>query len=157
MTGFAPHDTGREPIGIVELGRICDEQRSVCLGWFTTLGRWVADEPTPALQRLYAAASHRHAWHAELWRSRRPTIPPVEARPEPDPVTVDDEDDDRSSAYRSAVAAMRRSLDELRGSIDPELDPSTERVIDLVTADLVDLSARIDGLDVWSSVEIPPL
>jgi hypothetical protein len=148
VTDVAPFETDHQPIGIVELGRICDEQWAVGRGWFATLGGWVSDEPAPALQRLYATASHRHAWHADLWRARRPTIPPVQAQPDPDPAPIVVDAEDRSAAYREGLATMRRSLDELRARIDPDLDPSTVRVIDLVSADLADLATTIDGLDV---------
>lgn len=41
---------------------------------FETLGRWAQDAPEPSAKRVFATWCHRHAWHAELWRTRLPAI-----------------------------------------------------------------------------------
>ena len=41
---------------------------------FETLGRWARELPDPAVKRLFGTWCHRHAWHAELWRGRLPTV-----------------------------------------------------------------------------------
>ena len=136
-----------DPPGIVELGDICDDHAARARGWFETLGRWTRDEPDGRRQRTWATAAHRHAWHADLWVGRRPAIPPVAERPVPPPrdVAADAGVDERAATYRSALSAWRTSLAELRARLDPDLDPSTVRVVDLVTADLDDLLAHARG------------
>lgn len=129
-------------IGIVDLVALCDARAATDLGWFVVLGRHVATEPDPALQRTLAAAAHRHAWHAELWAQRRPAIPHDAVHPLPEPATVDAAGD-LVGTYRSHLAAQRALLSELRGRTDRELDPATRRVVDLVDADLADLAARL--------------
>lgn len=126
-------------LGIVELGDVCARQRALSLDLFRELGAWVADADVEH-QRWYATACHRHAWHAELWAQRSPTIPPVDLEAavtdasrtrlpsEPDPV-----------AYRSVIDRLLDELDRLSGRADPVLDPGTHRVLTLVRRDVSDL------------------
>lgn len=132
-------------IGIVDLVTVCDEQYAANLGWFVVLGRRVADEPIPALQQLYSTAAHRHAWHAELWAGRRPAIPHDAVHVLPEPATVTAGDDLRT-AYRDHLAHELEALARLRAGTDPELDPSTHRVVGLVAADVRDLSERLAAI-----------
>lgn len=127
---------------ILDLVDICDGCAATDLGWFTVLGERVRDEPDPRLQRLVATAAHRHAWHAELWADRRPAIPHDAVRTMPAPV-LPEVGDDLVGAYREHLVARRAFLDELRAGADPDLDPSTHRLIDLVDADLADLQLRL--------------
>lgn len=129
-------------LGIIELGTVCDDQYAANLGWFAALGAWVPDTSDPMLQRLFSTAAHRHAWHAELWAARRPTIPPVDERALPAPIEIT-AGDDRAVTYRDGVAAMRSSIAALRSRVDPEFDPSTLRVVELVERDLTDLAGRL--------------
>jgi hypothetical protein len=104
---------------------------------FETLGRWVASTGDPAVQQRFAQAAHRHAWHADLWAERRPTIP-LDAGPS---AQLDEVPDDPAASVRLAwyvgqVERLRAELGELSGRIDPVLDPSTARVISLITHDL---------------------
>jgi hypothetical protein len=113
---------------------------------FETLGRWAREHPDPAVKRVMATWCHRHAWHAELWRDRLPSIEGLDG---------DDDDvaawiaplraallDVKTSA--EAIAALRESvlpaleaaLTEHRAAVDPLLDGPTARVLDLVRADL---------------------
>ena len=120
-------------IGIVELVEVCASMSARNRWLFERLGAWVADEPDPTRQRWFAVATHRHAWHAELWDDRRPAIPvdaPHTDRP------AHGEPDDRAGWYRAELATMRSDVAELARRVDPVLDPSTQRVIDLVLADV---------------------
>lgn len=106
---------------------------------FEHVGGWITSTDDPALQRLFATAAHRHAWHAELWQHRTPTIPGAE---EISPDTgigraLDgrEGDDARAGAYADALAEMLTGLRALRERIDDDLDPATVRVIDLVASD----------------------
>lgn len=134
--------TAAAPIGIIELGEVCARQRAICLDLFEQLGALVTAERTSAGadQQHYAAACHRHAWHAELWSNRAPSIPAVQVdgmfersvaryRCTNEPVTD-------AASYRRSTEALAEELTELRARIDPLLDPSTVRVISLVLADL---------------------
>ena len=129
-------------VGIVDLVDLCDDQCASSLGWFVVLGERVRDESDPRLQRLFATAAHRHAWHAELWARRRPAIPHDAVHDLPAPSTPE-VGDDLATAYREHLAGQRAWLDRLRDEIDADLDPSTRRVIDLVDADLADLAAHL--------------
>lgn len=128
-------------IGITDLITLSDAQSATHLGWFVALGRHVAMEPDPAVQRLLATAAHRHAWHAELWAGRRPTIPHDAVHVLPAPAAVDVAGD-VLDAYRTHLAVQRALLADLRARADRELDPATHRVLDLVDADLADLADR---------------
>ena len=131
-----------EPLGIIELGDVCARMRAQSLDLFRDLGTWVrvADHEH---QRWYATACHRHAWHAELWAQRSPTIPPVDldaavanARRSRLPDAPD------PPAYRSLLATMLADLDDLGGRVDADLDPATDRVLTLVRRDLTELRDR---------------
>ena len=113
------------------------------------LGDWVRDaEVVDAVtQRWFATACHRHAWHADLWDARRPTIPgPSTAHPTiglgPAPVYTGE----RVAAYRAYLDGQITALAALRRRVDPDVDPSTTRVIDLVRTDLTDLRARLSSV-----------
>lgn len=129
-------------VGIAELVEICDEQSATNLGWFVALGERVRAEPDPRRQRWCAMAAHRHAWHAELWASRRPAVPHDAIHDLPAPA-VPAIDDDPTASYRAHTARQRVVLDRLRGRLDPDLDPSTLRVLALVEADLADLVEQL--------------
>ena len=135
--------SGREAvIAITDLVGVCDEHYARYLGWFALLGERVRDEPDPELQRLFATAAHRHAWHADLWASRRPAIPhdATHALPTPASHAIGA---DLVAAYVAFLDAERAQLARLRAVVDCDLDPSTVRVIDLVDADLADLRSRL--------------
>ena len=129
-------------IGIADLVALCDTQTATHLGWFVALGRHVVGEPDPAVQRALATAAHRHAWHAELWAGRRPAIPHDAVHVLPPPTAVED-GGDLVDAYRTHLATQRRLLADLRDRVARELDPATQRVLELVDADLADLAARL--------------
>jgi hypothetical protein len=128
-------------LGIIELGDVCAAMRARNLELFATLGRWVTGTPPGEAQRLFAEACHIHAWHADLWAARTPAIAPVATPPFP-PLPTTGVDQDRRW-YSDQLAAITRELTELAARIDRELDPSTARVIDLVTADIDALTGRV--------------
>lgn len=143
-----------EQLGIVELGHVCVAMRARNLDLFAALGGWVMSSEPGELQRLFAEACHRHAWHAELWEARTPAIrvafpqPADHARLGADGADGADVDTDeqRRDRYRAALSALDEQLRSLRSRIDPSLDPSTARTIDLVGRDVVELAARVDAL-----------
>jgi hypothetical protein len=124
---------------ITELGDVCARLRARSLDLFEATGGWVATTEPGELQRRFATATHRHAWHAELWADRCPAIPPIDLdeltarhrtrRPDVDP-------DHRLETYRAQLDELVSELDSLEARVDPELDPSTEQVITLVRSDL---------------------
>ena len=136
--------SGTPQLGIVELGAICADMRVRNLELFERLGHWIVDTPDPALQRLFADASHRPAWHAELWAQRAPMIPPAELDISIAKVpAVDTPPGDRATAYHHDLDRMLADLRDLRGRVDALLDPSTVRTASLATADLTELEHRL--------------
>jgi hypothetical protein len=137
-------------LGIRELTDVCATMRARNLELFERLGGWVTTTESGELQRLFAEACHRHAWHAELWSARLPAIPTLATEPNaPDAEltgAADDSDDDRRALYRAALEALDRDLRSLHGRVDPVLDPSTARTIDLVGRDVADLAGRLDQM-----------
>lgn len=137
-------------LGIRELTGVCETMGARNLELFERLGAWVTTTAGGELQRLFAEACHRHAWHAELWAARLPTIPSDAAEPTaPDADATDsaaDSDDDRRALYRTVLEALDRDLRSLHGRVDPVLDPSTARTIDLVGRDVADLAGRLDDM-----------
>jgi hypothetical protein len=133
-------------VGIIELGAICADMRARNIDLFEQLGGWVVDTTDHELQRLFALASHLHAWHAELWAQRAPAIPPVEldtsvAHPPPTAVAPAD----RAAVYGAVLDRLLVDLRRLRDRLDELLDPSTIRTITLVIADLDDLHRRLSA------------
>jgi hypothetical protein len=128
-------------IAIRDLVDVCDEGYATNLGWFVVLGERVRGEPDPTLQRVFATAAHRHAWHAELWAQRRPSVPHDTHHELPPPTTI--AIGDVVDAYRAHLVAERARLDRLRSAVDPDLDPATVRVVTLIDADLADLHDRL--------------
>lgn len=113
---------------------------------FETLGRWARDLPEPDVKRLFGTWCHRHAWHAELWRDRLPTVDSladsgddVEAWIEPLRAALADvrTSEEAVAALRESVLpALEAAVTEHRDAIDPLLDGPTARVLELVGADL---------------------
>ena len=132
--------------GLVELVDICHSMQQRNIELFARLGAIVTNGEAGSSGRLFAEACHRHAWHADLWAARRPVIP-VEPTPvTPTPVAAGDEDDhdgDVVGAYRAEIDVIRELLRELTGRVNRDLDPSTVRVIELVSADLTSIDDRL--------------
>ena len=135
-------------VGVLELSRVCASMRERSLELFTQLGRWVPSASPGELQRLFAESCHRHAWHAELWEARSPAIAENQPASTPSSRTepVDGDDDTRRDRYRADLSALEHDLRLLHARIDPVLDPSTARTIDLVGRDVVEISGRLDAL-----------
>ena len=117
---------------------------------FEALGGWVATVPELDVKMRLGTHCYKHAWHAELWAARTPTIPPIA-----DPPDVPDDDLQLADATPVADAARRRDyegsltgladeLAALRRRVDAALDPSTARTLDLIEFDLIDLRRRLD-------------
>jgi hypothetical protein len=112
---------------------------------FETLGGWARRLADPPTQRVFGTWCHRHAWHAELWRSRLPT---VDAAGDDDDVDawiaplrsamngVTTADEAIAVLRHSVLPALRGAVAEHRDAIDPLLDGPTARILDLVAADL---------------------
>jgi hypothetical protein len=132
--------TATDALGIVELVDVCERWRSINMTLFEQLGGWVRATPPGRLQRLFAEACHRHASHARLWERRRPTIAVDIADRQPATIVLDG-----ASGYVAMLTRLLDQVTEQAERIDTELDPSTARVIDIVTRDLTDLRARISG------------
>lgn len=145
MQDAAP-EPGRDPLGIVELGRVCAEQRARSLAWFARLGTLVTATGAGPIQRAVATAAHRHAWHADLWAARTPAIPPVD--PPADPTGLlpaeTSADDGWLVGYRTELTSLAAELDRLAARVDPALDPSTTRTITLVRRDIAETIAELD-------------
>ena len=123
-------------VAIVDLADRCDQLAARNRHVFETLGAWVADEPDAATQRWFSAAAHRHAWHADLWAGRRPAIPVDTV----EPPTPPQPGGDRVAWYLAALDELTHDAEVLTVEVDAELDPSTSRVVRLVSADLDDLA-----------------
>ncbi len=127
---------------IVELADVCARMRARSLDLFERVGSWVTTTDDGALQRLFAQACHQHAWHAELWAQRCPTIPAIDLepatasyRPPIHPIA----DSERLAQYRRSLADLLVDLAALKSHVDQNLDPNTTRTINLVSRDLSEL------------------
>jgi hypothetical protein len=124
---------------------------------FETLGRWAREFGEPAARRVFGTWCHRHAWHAELWRARLPTVDAltadhddVEAWIAPLRVALEgvNTSDEAVAAMRESVLpALEAAVTEHRDATDPLLDGPTARTLDLVAADL---TAERAALPDWS-------
>lgn len=123
---------------ITDLVEVCEQMEARHRALFERLGTWVAAEADGSVQRWWSAAAHRHAWHADLWRSRRPSIPIDVAAHAPQ---LDQPDGDPVAWYLDRLADLRADTAGVASTIDPDLDPATVRVTRLVIADLDDLVA----------------
>lgn len=117
---------------------------------FEAFGRWIATTEQASAKPVLAAASRRHAWHAELWRERFPLIPDVD---------VDESVADARSDLDALIAALAvfdtwpsggarlavidvvesvlaRGYRSALAGIDPLLDAPTARLLTLVVTDL---------------------
>ena len=126
-------------VPIDELVALCERMAATNSGLFERLGAWVGDEQDRQLQRWFSVAGHRHAWHAALWEDRRPKVP-LDGGPADS--GADDEPADRAAWYADQLSSLQRELSAIESRVDPVLDPSTQRVITLVAADLAALATR---------------
>jgi hypothetical protein len=137
-------------LGIVELHGISTELRDRNAQLFEELGGWVTVTSPGELQRLFADACHRHAWHAELWSRRTPAIPgppvsPVAAHGDETPA-VERDDRAKATAYRSALTDLEAGMEGIRRRVDAALDPATTRTVQLVMTDVAELRNRLDRI-----------
>jgi hypothetical protein len=112
---------------------------------FETLGGWARRLSDPAAQRVFGTWCHRHAWHAELWRSRLPAIDAAGGDDDVDawiaPLRsamngVTTADEAIAVLCHSVLPALKEAVAEHRDAIEPLLDGPTARILDLVGADL---------------------
>ena len=133
-------------VGAVELVEICADMAQRNHALFAGLGAWLRrdDPPLGALARVASEACHRHAEHAALWTSRRPTIglDPATDVTDATVAVIDGRD-----AYRTALAAMRSAVADLGERCNEELDPSTRRVVEVVRRDLDSIADRLERTD----------
>jgi hypothetical protein len=136
--------------GIRGLAIVAARAMAVELVMFEAFGRWISTTSHASAKPMLAAASRRHAWHAELWRERFPTIPDadvdeavVEARsnlgPLVDALAVFDalpSGPGRLAVAELAATQLAREYLAALAAIDPLLDAPTARVLTLVLADL---------------------
>jgi hypothetical protein len=137
-------------LGIVELHGVGNDMRDRNVELFERLGGWVTATAPGELQRLFADACHRHAWHAELWSRRTPAIPPPPVSPVPapagEPPAVEPDDRAKATEYRAALADIEAGLDGIRRRVDTTLDPATARTVELVSGDVAELRDRLDRI-----------
>jgi hypothetical protein len=146
--------------GILELAGLAGRAIAVELVLFETFGRWIPTTSQASAKPLLAAASRRHAWHAELWRDRFPLIPDAAvgdavaaARSELDPMvealaTFDalESGAGRLAVVDHAAVELAREYRAALTTIDPLLDAPTVRVLTLVLADLGAPPRTVDAL-----------
>jgi hypothetical protein len=148
-------------VGIHELAGVTARAIAIELVLFEAFGRWISTTSQASAKPALAAASRRHAWHAELWRERFPAIPDADvdgavageratlsaliaalatfdALPSgPGRLAVTDYvTTELGREYRTALAAN-----------DPLVDAPTTRVLTLILADLDTAPSTTDALD----------
>jgi len=127
-------------VNLLDVGAACARMRAAALDLFEQLGAWVFDTPAGLDQQRWAMASHRHAWHADLWAERAPALREfaIEAATAGARgwIGTPAGPGSRAAWYASVCAELLAELDELAARVDPLLDPSTARTIALVRADL---------------------
>jgi hypothetical protein len=141
---------------LVELGRRARRWIAVDDLLFETLGRWARELPEPGVKRMLATWCHRHAWHAELWRDRLPTVErldgdgdDVEAWIAPLRAALLDVNTSAeaiAALRESVLPALEAAVTEHRDAVDPRLDGPTARVLDLVGADLAEEARQLRAL-----------
>lgn len=140
-------------LDIVAVARLCAEVSAYSSALFEFCGRQIAVSDPGPKQRWWARACHQHAWHIELATERMPTVPVVDARAlvagagEPLGAMTNHDSDvpavDPIPVWQQATAEICATLDAGNQRLDPALDPSTSRMIDLVRADLARLADEL--------------
>ena len=147
-------------LGILDLAGLAARSIAVELVLFEAFGRWISTTSQPSAKPLLAAASRRHARHADLWRARFPVIPGTdldEAVPEArsnlgalvDALAAFDPraaGPGRVAVADHAAAELAREYRAAVTTIDPLLDAPTAEVLTLVLADLDVVSRPPAGL-----------
>ena len=161
---------GTQP-GIRELEDLVARAIAVELVLFEAFGRWISTTSQASAKPLLAAASRRHAEHAELWRERFPVIPGADL----DAAVADARSDigplvealamfdalpsgpGRLAVAGIAVTELARHYGDARATIDPLLDAPTSRVLALVLADLEPTPIATSELDDGERVALDAL
>lgn len=123
--------------------------RALDLVLFEVCGRWTADADDGAVAALWAAVSNHHAWHAELWAQRFPTIPGLDLeRADVEASTGSTlcalrtslagatSTGERLALLAAALAAHGDDLHDATARVDERLDAPTHRTLTLVIADV---------------------
>lgn len=138
-------DAGALPL--LESARILGGYRWLEARLFEVLGGWVRSTEAPALKVLLDDHAHQHAWHAELWLARLPSLRELS----PDEVTAPPSD--ALAGAVDAVAAAPSAIERLVGvhrvllprlvttyeshlaRTDPVADGAVARTLRLILAD----------------------
>ena len=130
---------------IDDVARLAARGQAIESVLFEHLGAWTAGTPEPGVAATLAAWASHHAWHAQLWAARAPSVPslavdPGWARDELDGLTAALGLADTTHARLAAAAAVAEAWEaELAAAwqdVDAMLDAPTARVLGLVLDDL---------------------
>lgn len=145
----SPTPSVDDGLPIVAVASTCAEIWARSIDLFEFCGAQVTLSPPGWQQRWWARACHQHARHIELAAERMPTIPIVDA-----PALVDSASeqigrwpsaaDGPTDGWRMRTAQLGDLLTRAGAAIEPTLDPSTARMLELIRADLARLSADVD-------------
>lgn len=141
--------------GIVETAQRFDQYCWAELRMFELLGEWAcAGNEDAAAAVMFAAHSHHHAWHAELFAGRIPAldghdapagtaalprlVPLVEAAR-----AAVGTRDRLAAVYDVALPALAAEYEEHLANTDPRVDGPTARALTLVLRDLA--ADRLDA------------
>ena len=80
LTGSSP-----DALSLIDSARMIGGYRWVEFRMFEVLGRWVVNETQPEARLMFDVQSRHHAWHAQLWADR---LPSVDGVIDPDLMTV---------------------------------------------------------------------
>lgn len=120
--------------------------RALDLLLFEVIGSWITETTSANLRPYFAAWSQHHAWHAELWAGRFPSVPDIDLSSHTDSAagrlaavheSVPQTDVDRIRFLADELLPQLEAiLVEHRATVVTELDAPTGRVLDLVIDDI---------------------
>ncbi len=134
--------------GIVETAHRFGRYRWAELQLFELLGEWARTDD-PQVAAMYAAHSHHHAWHAELFAGRIAAIdgletqeassPPPEMAPLVEAARAAEGTGTRLTAvYDELLPALAAEYERHLEGTDPRVDGPTARVLTLALRDIAD-------------------
>jgi hypothetical protein len=140
--------------GIVETAQRFGQYRWAELQMFELLGEWARSGEDAAAAKMFAAHSHHHAWHADVFAGR---IPAIEGLDAPDATAVLPQLVPLVEAARAAVGtrarltgvydvvlpALASEYEQHLANTDPRVDGPTARALTLVLRDLA--ADRLDA------------
>lgn len=122
---------------IVEVGELCATVATSSRRLLELAGQSIGVVGAGSRQRRFAAACDRHAWHLDLAIERSPRIPLVPAIESETAAPV--VSDDPAGDWERDTHELRDRLLATYPRLQPELDPATARLIQLVVSDLDEL------------------